>query len=233
MSTLIFDLLSIFVTVQVRFWVADRLTIPDMIQPLLPAFNDRHGKEENNQSSKHSKEQYLPTVDNLIMEHPDLGPSAFDKLKRGWNMDQYTFVRLSNLQSSDSAQMFSTIRDLKGVFTLVELPDESWEIVTSVADIPILENKLSQIFPGCNLDSKYDPIEPNSADVERLCLEAGSSSFPTPSETANPFYLKARDLKMGLFRKTIQVLSTTHPKIAIFYACWYERTWQSEYGTYV
>ncbi|KKY22695.1 hypothetical protein UCRPC4_g03198 [Phaeomoniella chlamydospora] len=232
MCALVFDLLSIFAIIQVHYWAIGHPEILVSTQPLLPVA-EVHEKKQNVQTWEDSREQPLPVVDNSKPEHPYLGPSAVVKFKSECDIKQYRFIRLSNLQGPDLAQKISSIRNLSEVFSLVELPDESWEIVVLIADSPTLENKLSQMFPGCNIDTEHDPFQPSSGDVESFCIETGSSSIRPLSKSADPSYLKAQALKRNLFLETITAMSTQDPKKAIFYACWYERYWGSEAGILV
>ncbi|EMT66824.1 hypothetical protein FOC4_g10000104 [Fusarium odoratissimum] len=56
------------------------------------------------------------------------------------------------------------------VSSLLELSDESWEMVVLKPYFQELEISLGEIFPGCHFDPIYDPTEPTREDVERLCM---------------------------------------------------------------
>jgi hypothetical protein len=107
-------------------------------------------------------------VDNIqkggTVEDPSL------KLAEKFNFDDYALVCLSSIGSPsyiEILKMFDMIAAaLDAVLRAEELPDQTWELPVLRTYLPTLEAKLRTLFPGCNIESDYDPTEPNPQETE-------------------------------------------------------------------
>ncbi len=91
----------------------------------------------------------------------------------GLHVDQYTLVRLSEVEVEDEDEKVWEIFDTK-IGTTLEVPnieelgDGSWEMVVLKSHCRALQDMLGKIYPGSNVDLNYDPVEPAASDLEFL-----------------------------------------------------------------
>ena len=87
-----------------------------------------------------------------------------------FNFEDYTLVRLSFIGSHRSIEILEMLDMISGnldkVLSAEELPDETWELPVLKTHLPALKPKLSETFPGCNIEPDYDPTQPNHQEVE-------------------------------------------------------------------
>jgi hypothetical protein len=112
---------------------------------------------------------------NIEMGRQYLRKGTFAELHGEFDCESYTPIRLSNLgyrTIQEISEKLNKIGNLGQVLKVLELPDESWEMVVLKSYLPQLKNKLFKIFPGCDIDLDYDPTEPSREEVERLYITA-------------------------------------------------------------
>jgi hypothetical protein len=72
----------------------------------------------------------------------------------------YTFARLSDVDQYGRVvigQLNRDIRDIWKVLSIFKLPDKSFELVVLKSYSIPLKDKLSNMFPSCDVDLNYDP----------------------------------------------------------------------------
>ncbi len=123
---------------------------------------------------------------------------------------------------------------------MVELPDESWEMVVLKSYLLELENRLAKMFPGCDIDLDYNPTEPSREDVESLYLTAKNPKPRAKSgeiaafidvEDLKRFYVAAKARKVVASSRTaIAMIREAWPTAVAYYSCLLEcnRTWLKE-----
>ncbi len=85
----------------------------------------------------------------------------------GLHADQYTLVRLSEVEDGKVWEIFDTeIGTTHEVPSIEKLDDGSWEMVVLQSHCSALQDRLGKIFPGSNVDLNYDPGEPAASDLE-------------------------------------------------------------------
>jgi hypothetical protein len=85
-------------------------------------------------------------------------------------MELYTIVWLSELGYQEAREVLQSIdrESVYNVVSIIELEDESFEMIVHKTYFQTLRNKLNKIFPRCMVDSNYDPTEPCLDEVEHL-----------------------------------------------------------------
>ena len=97
-----------------------------------------------------------------------LGNKSHSALPPGLHADQYTLVRLSEVEDEDGEvwEIFDTkIGTVHKVPSIEELGDGSWEMVVLQSHCRVLQDRLDKIFSGSNVDLNYDPVEPTASDL--------------------------------------------------------------------
>lgn len=154
-----------------------------------------------------------------------------------------TLARLSNLGTHKEEEISTKLNEvgrLYGVFSALELPDESMEMVTLKSYIPELQYRLGEIFPGCHFDPIYDPTEPSREDVERLYVAAKNSTLPAESgemiEDVKWCHTAAKVLRIDASSSRARAMIKEGPRTvaAAYYSCFLERnvTWLKENASY-
>ncbi|KIM93097.1 hypothetical protein OIDMADRAFT_149816 [Oidiodendron maius Zn] len=86
-------------------------------------------------------------------------------------LESYTLLHLSNVTEYGKVLLehledqFGSLQNLPGI---VELPDETWEVVVHRQYVSEFHAKLSKLFPLCCVNLDYDPMEPSKAEIERF-----------------------------------------------------------------
>ena len=83
-------------------------------------------------------------------------------------LNSYMFIRLSNVESYESAvgrQVNGSLGDYQDLPGAVKRPDNSWELVVHREYATKLCAKLQKRFPSCCLQVDDDPMEPSQAGV--------------------------------------------------------------------
>ena len=124
-----------------------------------------------------------------------------------FSTDQYTLVRLSNAGDGDILEKLDTnIGTGYEVLSIEELIDGSWEMVTLKSYCCTLQDTLSKMFPGSNVDLNYDPLEPTASDVEYV-------GHNTAKKLCQYWFLKRAE----------RMIQVAWPMAAAYYACLVER----------
>ena len=120
-----------------------------------------------------------------------------------FSTDQYTLVRLSNAEDRDILKKLDiNIRTEYEVLSIEELIDKSWEMVTLKSYCCTLQDTLSKIFPGSNVDLNYDPLEPTVSDVEYV-------GHNTAKKLCQYWFLKRAE----------RMIQVAWPMTAAYYVC--------------
>ena len=85
--------------------------------------------------------------------------------------ESYTFLHLSNViryKSDVPLHLDGKLGDIQDIPSVLELPDETWELTVHRQYVTELCRKLKTLFPACHVHPDYDPIEPTSADIQRF-----------------------------------------------------------------
>jgi hypothetical protein len=83
--------------------------------------------------------------------------------------ESYMFVRLSDVTKYGPAVKFKLdgqLGDHQDIASVVELPDESWELVVHRLYFTDLYVELTRQFADCCVNAEYDPTEPSPAELE-------------------------------------------------------------------
>ncbi len=82
-------------------------------------------------------------------------------------MKEFTFVRLSKLDKFRDGLLYVLDEKLprREVITLVELPDESWELVMSISYVREFVLWVGKNLPGASVDQTYNPCEPTEDSI--------------------------------------------------------------------
>ena len=115
----------------------------------------------------------------------------------------YTLIRLSDLRNHEEEDFLTKLEQLgrlHEVASVLELPDESWELVVLRAHVPTLEQKMGQSFASWRILSDYDPMELNIEEMRR------SAMMPKMSATREQIYLKAKVLQKNEFVKRARIM---------------------------
>ena len=134
---------------------------------------------------------------NLDLGRQYLRKGTSAELCREFDCGSYTTVRLSNLGyrlPQEISEKLDKVGNLNQVPSVLELPDESWEMVVLKSYLLELENKLTNMFPGCDVDLDYDPTGPNREDIECLYITAKN---PEPRAKSGEIatFIDVEDLK--------------------------------------
>ena len=179
-------------------------------------------------------------VRDLRLGRQYLRKGSFAELPSGFDFRSYTLVRLTKLgkhKFEEISVKLDNVGRLHEVSSVLELPDQSWEMVVLKSYLPELEITLGGIFPGCHLDPIYNPTEPGRGDVERLHAAAKDSKSLAKSggaaEDAKRFYVAAKILKIDAFASRAMAMireEGSWPVAAAYYSCLLERnmTWLEE-----
>ena len=114
----------------------------------------------------------------------------------------YILARLSKLGACDRRQLFEAFDKnwRHEVLSIIELPDETFEVVVLKTFFQKLGSQLLEVFPGCHLEHD-DPTEPDEEEVKKF------------------HYVKARRMCIEAFRKRVEHIDQTgHPIAAAFYS---------------
>jgi hypothetical protein len=85
----------------------------------------------------------------------------------GFRTDQYTLIRLSKVEGRDVLNtLHERIGTVNEVPNIEELSDGSWEICILKSHCCTAQDTLSTIFPGSDVDLKYNPVEPTAKDLK-------------------------------------------------------------------
>ena len=145
----------------------------------------------------------LPCVPNAEAGRQYLRRGSRILLHGTFDFKLYALVRLSELGDHDRLQISEEIDEhwrLDEVLSIIELPDESFELVVLRSSFQTLESQLLKIFPGCRLEQD-DPTEPEEEDVKTF------------------HYVKAKCMQIEAFRKRVEYMSQEgHPMAAAFYS---------------
>jgi hypothetical protein len=187
--------------------------------------------------------QDLKKAVDLDLGRQYLRKGTFAELHREFDCGSYTTVRLANLgyrAPQEIPEKLDEVGKLDQVPSVLELPDESWEMVVLKSYLPELENKLAKIFPGCYIDLDYDPAEPSREDIERLYITAKNPKPQAKSgeiatfidvEDLKRFYIAAKARKVDASSRTaIAMIREAWPAAVAYYSCLLERnrTWLKE-----
>ena len=163
-------------------------------------------------------------------------------LRSEFDYTSYRLVRLSHPGNHSRKEIFEKLDQvgmLHEVSSVLELPDESWEMVVLKSYLPELEIRLGRIFPGCHFHPNYDPTEPSGEDVQRLFLETKSSrSQVVPGEMVADMkrcHAAAKMLKINAFSgRASFMIREGWPVAAAYYHYLVERnvTWSKENAPY-
>jgi hypothetical protein len=85
--------------------------------------------------------------------------------------ESYTFLHLSNVTSYKFDVLYhldSKLGDHQDIPSVLELPDETWELIVHRPYATELCSNLGALFPLCHVHLDYDPTEPTSADIQRF-----------------------------------------------------------------
>ncbi len=82
----------------------------------------------------------------------------------------YILVRLSKLELCEGKDilrnLYEIIDRVANVASIYELNDGSYEMVVLKSYLPIFQDKVGKMFPGCDVDTEYDPCEPRLDDLK-------------------------------------------------------------------
>jgi hypothetical protein len=86
----------------------------------------------------------------------------------------YTIVRLSKLRHRKGREMLWNIyrEHVCSVASVMELEDESFEIVVLQSYRQTFQDGLSKVFHDCKVDPDYNPIKPSVEDLQRMHYDA-------------------------------------------------------------
>ncbi|KAG9228121.1 hypothetical protein BJ875DRAFT_490198 [Amylocarpus encephaloides] len=162
---------------------------------------------------------------------------------REFDCGSYTTVRLSNLgyrPPQEIPEKLDKIKNLNQVPSVLELSDESWEMVVLKSYLLELENKLTNMCPGCDVDLDYDPTEPRREDIKCLYITAENPEPRAKSgeiatfidvEDLKNFYVAAKARKVDASsRRAMVMVREAWPAAVAYYSCLLERnrTWLKE-----
>jgi hypothetical protein len=173
---------------------------------------------------------------NLDLGRQYLRKGTSAELCREFDCGSYTTVRLSNLGyrlPQEISEKLDKVGNLNQVPSVLELPDESWEMVVLKSYLLELENKLTYMFPGCDVDLDYDPTEPNREDIECLYITAKNPEPRAKSgeiatfidvEDLKNFYVAAKARKVDASsRRAMFMVREAWPAAVAYYSCLLER----------
>jgi hypothetical protein len=125
--------------------------------------------------------------------------------------ESYTFLHLSSVIVYKSAvphYLNGKLGDRQDIPGVLELPDETWELIVHRLYVTKLCSKLRALFPLCQVNPDYDPTEPTAADIQRFRYDvakwqkesaffAREQSMRDAWPTAAKYYnLRAEDIRV-------------------------------------
>lgn len=150
----------------------------------------------------------LPNIPNVEAGRQYIWSGSRILLHRTFDFKLYTLARLSKLGDHNRRQILEAIDKhwrLGEVLSIIELPDESFELVVLESSFRNLESQLLEIFPGCHLEQD-DPTEPDEEEVKTL------------------HYVKAKCMRIEAFRKRVEHMDQEGHSIA---AAFYSQRWNA------
>jgi hypothetical protein len=103
----------------------------------------------------------------------------------------YTFAQLSNVvQHRESVRELVDEIDLLDIPSLVQLEDESFELVVRTSSLPELRKKFCTRFPDCDI-TIYDPTEPTETDSIHYSYDQAKA------RTVNEFLKRKAEMMSG------------------------------------
>jgi len=133
-----------------------------------------------------------------------------EELCRPLDIELFTLVRLSTLEHFEGSLVLDTLdKELprREVLSVVELPDESWELVVLRSYLPKLVHRLGENLPGAHVDKTYDPCEPPEDNFLDILGYDGAKALRVYT-----FSVRARDL-----------IRNAWPDAAAYYASYLEQ----------
>lgn len=82
-----------------------------------------------------------------------------------------------------------------------ELPDESWELLVLDSYLLKFKGEVAEVFLGCNVETDYNPLEPNKKEIKEFGVE------------------KAKSIRVYKFHSRVQhMMNEGRPKAAAIYS---------------